>query len=121
MCEGCEIRDEKIRQLERELYAKDYVSPLELRLSGTQTAMLGVLLRYDRIVSTDLLFEATRHNRTWKTEPDAKLMQVQMFRLREKLRPWGLSVQTVHGEGFRLTDETRRKLLSWPADVVRAA
>ena len=121
-CLGCEERDEKIRQLERELYAKDYVAPLELRLSKTQTEMLGVLLRYDRIVSTQLLFEATRNERTWKIEPDAKLMQVQMFRLREKLRPFNLSVQTVFGAGFRLNDDTRRRLLNWPtASIERAA
>jgi hypothetical protein len=32
-CTGCDERDEKIRQLERELYGKEYVPPIELRLT----------------------------------------------------------------------------------------
>jgi DNA-binding response OmpR family regulator len=120
-CIRCEELEEKVRQLEHVLYAKDYVPPRELRLSMTQTSMLGVLLRHDRVVSCETLFEATRNNRTNVTEPDVKLMQVQMFRLREKIRPFRLVIDTVRGVGFRLNPETRLRLLNWPAEQSAAA
>jgi DNA-binding response OmpR family regulator len=112
-CTACDERDEKIRQLERELYGKDYVPPIKLRLSQTQAAMLGTLLRYDRVVSHELLFEATRTYRTTKIEPDPKLVHVQLFKLREKLRPFQLVIETVCGFGFRLSADTRKRLLNW--------
>jgi DNA-binding response OmpR family regulator len=118
-CQHCEELQEKICQLERELYGKDYVPPIELRLSQTQAAMLGTLLRYDRVVSHELLFEATRTYRTTRIEPDPKLVHVQLFKLREKIRPFRLVIETVCGFGFRLSADTRKRLLNW--DERRAA
>lgn len=113
--------EERIRQLTGELHATEYVAPHELGLSMTQTRMLGLMLRHDRVVSGDTLFEATRNHMTRKTEPDQKLMQVQIWKLREKLEPFGLTIETIFGFGWRLSAESRAKLQHWPQAQEEAA
>lgn len=105
--------EERIRQLTGELHATEYVAPHDLGLSMTQTRMLGLMLRHDRVVSADTLFEATRNRVTRRTEPDQKLMQVNIHKLREKLKPHGLVIETIFGFGWRLTNESRAALLNW--------
>lgn len=104
---------ERIRQLEDELKASTYLAPPELGLSMTQMTMLGVLLRYDRVVTPEAMFEATRNHRCRVSEFDGKLIQVHVCKLRQKLRPHGLAIETVVGYGWRLHPDSRYRLLNW--------
>ncbi len=113
--------EEQVRQLKDELNAVEYMAPRELALSMAQTRMLGMMLRHDRVVTPEALFDATRSHMTRRTEHDPKLMQVNVWKLRDKLKRFNLAIETVHGFGWRLTPETRHRLLNWYADKARAA
>ena len=114
-CPGCEERDEKIRQLERELYAEEYWAPVELGLSLTHNAMLGMLVRYSLPVAHETMWECTRGPQTLLIDYDPVVMKVQMCRLRQKLAPHGLQIETIRGFGWRLHDDSRARLLNWTA------
>lgn len=113
--------EETIRQLRAELNARPYMAPIELGLSMCQNSMLGVMLRHDRVVSAETLFNATRSHMTRKTEMDPSLMRVNIHQLREKMRRFGLTIETTRGLGWRLTQETRSRLLNWNAERAEAA
>lgn len=113
--------EEQVRQLKDELNAAEYVAPRELALSMAQTRMIGIMLRHDRVVTPEALFNATRSHMTRRTEHDSKLMQVNVWKLREKLKRFNMEIETVYGFGWRLAPETRHRLLTWNSDKARAA
>ena len=115
MCEGCEERDERIRQLERDLYGREWEAPSELRLTKLETAIVATLLANNRICSQSLLIDATRGRGSQKENPNSNLIDAKICYIRAKLRPYGLRVETVWGCGYKIEDETRARLLNWTA------
>jgi len=125
MCPECEpvieeLREE-IRQLRAELYGHQWEPPRELDLTFAQKAVLRALIRWDRVLPLWFLFNATRlvpgsHG----DEIDPKVLQVQMSKMRRKLRPFGLEIETAHGEGYVLERASREKLLNWNAQMEAA-
>lgn len=114
-CEGCEERDEKIRQLESELYGREWEAPSELRLTKLEAAIVATLLANNRICSQSLLIDATRGCGTHTNNPNSNLIDAKICYIRAKFRPFGLRVETVWGMGYRMENETRAKLLNWGA------
>ncbi len=115
MCDRCEELQERIYQLEHSLYARDVKIPAEFALNATQERILALLLRYDRAVDQDTIFEATRGmTRAIARVRGDKLVNTQVCKLRQRLAPWGLGIETVYGVGYRLPAHTRKRLLSWP-------
>ena len=115
MCEGCEIKDEKIRQLERELYGRDWEAPKEFRLTKLEAAIVATMLANNRVCSPSLLIDATRGRGTHTEHPASNLIDSKICHIRAKLRPFGLKVATVWGCGYKIEDETRAQLLNWAA------
>lgn len=116
MCDRCDELQERIIQLEHELYAHDYMAPAALRLSITQNRILGLLLRHDRTVTHDVIFEATRGlPRARAVVRGEKLIPTMMCKLRQKLAPHGMTIESDWGGGYRLQPETRARLLAWDA------
>jgi len=113
MCEGCEIKDEKIRQLERELYGRDWEAPKEFRLTKLEAAIVATMLANNRVCSPALLIDATRGRGTHTNNPNSNLIDAKICHIRAKLRPYGLRIETVWGTGYKIEDETRAKLLNW--------
>ena len=112
-CEGCEERAEKIRQLEAELYGREWEAPSEFRLTKLEAAIVATLLANNRVCSQALLIDATRGRGTHTNNPNSNLIDAKICHIRAKLRPYGLRVETVWGTGYKIEDETRTKLLSW--------
>lgn len=113
MCTGCEERDEKIKQLERELYGREWEAPREFRLTKLEAAIVATLLANNRVCSTDLLIDATRGRGTHTNNPNSNLIDAKICYIRSKLRPYGLRIETVWGTGYKIEDETRARLLNW--------
>ena len=114
-CIGCDERDEKIRQLERELYGRSWEAPKELRLTKLEVVIVVTLLANNRVCSTSLLIDATRGRGTHTNNPNSNLIDAKICHIRAKLRPYGLRVETVWGTGYKIEDETRAQLLEWAA------
>jgi DNA-binding response OmpR family regulator len=112
-CTACEERDEKIKQLERELYGRSWEAPKEMRLTKLEAAIVATMLANNRVCSANLLIDATRGRGTHKEHPTSNLIDSKMCHIRAKLRPFGLGVTTVWGTGYKIEDETRARLLNW--------
>lgn len=112
-CQGCDERDEKIRQLEHELYGRSWEAPKELRLTKLEAAIVATMLANNRVCSANLLIDATRGRGTHKEHPTSNLIDSKICHIRAKLRPFGLGVTTVWGTGYKIEDETRARLLNW--------
>jgi hypothetical protein len=85
----------------------------ELRLSKCQAEILAVLLSEDRWWPTWELWEAMAHSNA-----GPEVIKVFAFHLKRKLRA-GISdqddemVASQYARGYRLTSETRTRLLNW--------
>jgi two-component system cell cycle response regulator CtrA len=112
-CTACEERDEKIKQLERELYGREWEAPKELRLTKLEAAIVATMLANNRVCSPALLIDATRGRGTHTNNPNSNLIDAKICHIRAKLRPYGLRVETVWGTGYKIEDETRAQLLNW--------
>lgn len=114
-CAGCDERDEKIRQLEHELYGRDWYPPGALNLTHTEAAMLQALVAAgERFLTREFLLEARRSTGGYtKAEPDPKLIDVKLSHLRTKLKQHGMTLETKYGFGWRLSAASRSKLCNW--------
>lgn len=107
--------NERIRQLEAQLYGKQWDPPLELGLTACEASILQTLFVRDRIVTRDFLLDATRASgRSTRQDPGDKLIDTMVCKLRQKLRKHSLHITTVVGRGFCLPEDTRQQLLNWP-------
>jgi two-component system cell cycle response regulator CtrA len=128
VCRTCRLlaveRDElaeKVRQLEVKLRGA-WEAPAEFSLSPAEEACLRALVNRQGTVTKAALHEATRDPFDPQTdEVLIKIVDVYICRLRQKLKPFGLSIQTSWGTGYRLTPDTRARLLNWNTDSKRDA
>lgn len=114
---------ERIRQLEAALYGWEWEPPLELRLTPCQARMVQALVAASgRVLTREFLIDATRRTpRAREVYPDLKMMDTVICKMRERFRPYGLSIATVHGRGFRIDEETRQRLLTWPPSTASSS
>lgn len=121
MCETCPILAARNEELQAEVAnLRQYLfnAPVdiapEVRLTSHERAILEALLAHDRIVSRELLYEATRqapHAKGDATDPT--VVNVRMSTMRAKLKPFGITIETVWGRGYRLPEASRAALLNW--------
>jgi DNA-binding response OmpR family regulator len=108
---------ERIEQLEIELYGKPgWQAPRELKLTPQEEAFVACLLAHDGYRSKEFLFEAVQRGNA----EDTKLVQVVACKVRQKLQPNGLDIETVWGAGYALTPQTRQRLLNWTSKAEAA-
>jgi two-component system, cell cycle response regulator CtrA len=118
----CEELTEELRQVKEFVYARTYEAPREFNLTPLEERVLGVLLRHDRTVPRPVLFASSRDvPQTLAITEGEKLIQCIVCKVRGKIKPFGLSIETVWGIGYRLTNETRTRLQHWPSSQSEAA
>lgn len=121
MCTRCEELEEEVRQLKSELYNQDWQPPCELRLTRMQATVLQALMRSsERPMSKEYLVMATRISCAKKDDPDPKLIDAVICKMRAILRPYDLWIETIHSRGYRVTPETRHRLLNWQTERAAA-
>lgn len=111
-CQHCEELEEKIRQLETELYGKAWHAPLEFGLTRQEERFLAAMVAYPGVRHMDLLFEAATHGGADDDERK-RLVTVIACRIRRKTKPYGITINTHYGCGYSLTPESRQRLLNW--------
>jgi len=113
--------EETIRQLRAELSAIGYRAPKEFGLSTSEETMLGMLLQHDRFVSGECLFDAVPHVKDKDDFDSFKVMAVHISKMRRKLNPYNLVIETGRSKGWRLEPQSRIRILHWNAERAEAA
>lgn len=128
MCNTCPILAARNEELEAEvanLRSLLFDAPVdiapEIGLTSHERAILLALLAHERVVSREVLYEATRQAPHAKGEStDPVVVSVRMCTMRAKLKPFGIEIETVWGRGYRLPEASRQALLNWNTEA-RAA
>jgi two-component system cell cycle response regulator CtrA len=84
--------------------------PKALALTPTETSLVAVLLANDHC-SHELLFSALFSDRPEEDQPDDKITDILIFKAREKLRRFGMNLETYRGFGFSMRPESKAKML----------
>lgn len=128
MCETCvtlAIRNDELEEENRQLRTKVYGppawrAPKEFGLTPAEEAVLRCLLARDRVAEKWLIVEATRTVPSIKKdEPDRKISNVWVCKVRAKIKRFGLEIRNEWGVGYQLTSDTRKRLLEWNTEVKR--
>jgi two-component system cell cycle response regulator CtrA len=102
---------EELATLRAELCAPDWVAPIELKLTAKESQVLGCLCTQKRVLSKEALLRSMYDSRCAADEiPELKIVDVFICKIRRKLKPYGISIETSWGNGYYLTDESRSKL-----------
>lgn len=113
LAERNERLEAELATLKADLLAHHWEAPREFGLSWTQERILAVLLRHDRIVPYESIFAATRTPNSRLNVDSGKLVMVLVCKLRRQLAPFGIEIETMWGAGYRLSADSRRKLMTW--------
>jgi two-component system cell cycle response regulator CtrA len=94
---------EKVRQLEELLAPTDVAFPAKWELTPTEALVLSCLIAGDEGYRTkeQLLHVITEHSP--REDIGAQNVSTRIFKLRRKLKPWNIYIETRHGLGFQLT------------------
>lgn len=84
-----------------------FQSPLEWRLTGSETKVFGRLLR-GGLTTKDALM-ATLYRDGAKDEAEIKIVDVFICKLRKKLKPFGLEILTVWGAGYQMSPASKER------------
>jgi DNA-binding response OmpR family regulator len=109
--EKLSIANEQIEALKKEIgiYSP---CPAIFKLSPTETAFLGLLMRRD-LVSENMIFAALYSGRDADLVPGSKVVDVFMHLLRKKLAPFGIAINTIRGVGRSLSPADKAKVRSF--------
>jgi two-component system, cell cycle response regulator CtrA len=98
----------RIQQLEDELAWTGVVFPIEWALTGRESQVLCSLM------GREVCTKAYVHTMLYSTDPDggAEIMIVNVFicKMRKKLTPYGIKIETRWGIGYSLSQESRTSL-----------
>lgn len=97
---------DQVDVLKGALADEDVILPAEWRLSPTEDQVFRVMLRRD-VARLPAFMAAIYSDRP--DPPEDKIVQVFIFRMRRKLRPFGISIHRVRNVGYALDEATREK------------
>ena len=105
------LLEERIADLEA-LLSEELPDFLSSDLTRTEATVASLLLRRP-IVTRDAIMTFMYSTRA--DAPSVKIADVFICRLRRKLKPYGIEIETVWGRGYRLTKEGRQMLENYAA------
>lgn len=98
------LLEERVRQLENAL-APVWNAPVEWRLTSSESRVFSHLMTRD--VATKDSIMAPLYSDQLKDEVEPKIVDVFVCKLRKKLRPFGIQINTVWGQGYGLADRSQ--------------
>lgn len=99
----------RVADLEALLFAADgWRAPPDWGLTASEARIAGVLIARE-LASRNMIMAALYRDDA-KDEPDPKVVGVFVCKLRRKLKPFGIVIETVWGEGWRLAAAHRAAL-----------
>lgn len=109
--EEISILREKIIQLTSLVLDKTWEPPLELGLTTLEAKLLGILVTRGNLCSTELLLHLMYSDKL--EVPEMKIIDVYICKIRRKLKPFNLQIDTVWGRGYCLTPSSVLTLRNW--------
>ncbi|TPN44433.1 winged helix family transcriptional regulator [Mesorhizobium sp. B1-1-4] len=91
---------ERVRQLEDALVPPSVRVPLEWLLTGSEARLFAFLTTRD--VATKAAIMQAIYSPGVDDEPEPKIVDVFVCKMRKKLKPFGVSIETVWGQGYAL-------------------
>jgi DNA-binding response OmpR family regulator len=108
----------RVAELEEALFRPDFRVPPEWKLRRQEVTLLGALIASgDAVLTRAAMMSALYGSDDWATP---KILDVIMCKMRSKLKPHGITVETVWGRGYRLSRQARERIaeLGAPSDAV---
>lgn len=102
-----ELLREQVARLEG-LMGITMKAPIELGLTPHEAGVFGVLMARD-MVTKDMVMAAIYRNGA-KDEAEIKIVDVFVCKIRKKLKPFGIEIATIWGQGYRLTPAEKQKV-----------
>ncbi|ANM12075.1 winged helix-turn-helix domain-containing protein [Rhizobium sp. N324] len=94
-----EFLEERIRQLEEALMPASIPVPVEYQLTANEARVYAHLASRD-FGTRQSIMTALYSDRL--EEPEMKIVDVFVCKMRRKLKPFGVRIETVWGQGYRL-------------------
>jgi two-component system cell cycle response regulator CtrA len=104
-----EMLRERISKLE-EMLGITLLAPLEFGLTGHEAGVFGVLMARE-IATKDMVMAAVYRSLS-KDEAEIKIVDVFICKIRKKLRPFDIVIDTVWGQGYRIAPLMKDKIRS---------
>lgn len=98
----------RIIDLEREFGFHNEV-PLMFGLTASEAKVVSLLLQRD-IASKTQILTAIMADRGADDEPEIKIVDVYICKVRHKIKPFGVAIDTVWGRGYSLTTANKSKI-----------
>jgi two-component system, cell cycle response regulator CtrA len=99
---------ERLATLEALLMETDMPVPVEWRLTGSEARVFGVLVNKP-VATKEAILTALYWDRATDEEPDQKIIDVFVCKLRKKLAPFGVEIATLWGRGWTLHPDVREQ------------
>ena len=93
----------RVRMLE-ELSGVGFDAPPQLCLTKNEAIIFGTLLKQKLVLRTSLITLLYIHK---QDEADIKIVDVWVCKMRRKMKPYGIDIQTQWGQGYFLTSESK--------------
>jgi two-component system cell cycle response regulator CtrA len=90
----------RIVRLEESMGAR-IEAPLEFRFTGQETKVFGILLKRELVTKVQAL-DALYGHLPEQDEAEIKIVDVFICRMRKKLEPFDIKIETVWGQGYRM-------------------
>lgn len=128
-----EIRDDYVAAIEAEngvlrervaaledIIGMKVTVPLIFPLTAQETKLFGVLMNRDLVTKETAMFAlySTRPN---GENVEIKIIDVFICKIRAKLKKFDIAIETVWGQGYRLTPETKAKVAQYMAQSAEVA
>ncbi|NEI60938.1 helix-turn-helix domain-containing protein [Rhizobium leguminosarum] len=94
-----EFLEERIRQLEEALMPSSVMVPVEYQLTSLESRVFAHLASREFGTKQSIMM-ALYSDRA--EEPEIKIVDVFVCKMRRKLRPFGVKIETIWGLGYRL-------------------
>lgn len=106
--EGLEAENARLRERIAQLEAAvgmALVTPLEWRLTPAEMRVFGVIMA--REMATKDAVMAALYRDEGREEAEIKIVDVFVCKIRRKLKPFGIGIETVWGRGYRMGREAK--------------
>lgn len=109
--------EEEVRQLRNLRFGPHEGQPIPTRINFTyrEIQLLTTLVtNCDRVLSREFIYSALY--RFSDNMPEEKIIDVFINKLRKKLKPWGVTIETVWGVGYKLPKASLTRLQELSAE-----
>lgn len=106
--EAVELDNERLREQIARLEAAmglGFIAPLEWNLTQAEARVMGALTTRDLLTKDAAM--AVLYRDFGREEPEIKIVDVFICKIRKKVAPFGIRIETMWGQGYYLTAEHR--------------